>query len=132
MTFQQLSKKNVKNIDDIKHSIPAPWEGSGLSAEQYIEKVTEQLRLVESFGQTDIIKVKSAVSKAVQVITYCQLRLEVERASMMIKALDKENKYGRRHTDTNSKVERSVQRDNLNRSLEPDTVNNRDAMDRIG
>ena len=73
--------------------------------------------------------VKSAISNAVQVITYCQLRVEVERASMMIKALDKEGIYGRGQADTGSSDQGVIQGDNTDRSLEQDSFGHRNVME---
>ena len=132
MTFQQLSKAKPSSLEEVASSVPSPWEDSGLSAEQYIEKVTQELRGIDFHRQTDLSTVKSAISNAVQVITYCQLRVEVERASMMIKALDKEGIYGRGQADTGSSDQGVIQGDNSDRSLEQDSFGHRNVMEQGG
>lgn len=109
MTFQQLTDTEVGAYEKISSLVKSPWEGSGLTEAQYIERLTKELLEIDIHGQSDLTKVKSAMSDAVNVILYTQLRLELKKASMMIEAISRQgSSYGRGQTTTEGTAQGAI------------------------
>jgi hypothetical protein len=98
VSIEDHTKRVERALASASEGMPAPWEATGESPSQYMERLTLKARQaleVLKTGEGDALLAREVLADTMQLATYASARKEIESARAVIKAIiAKETQHG--------------------------------------